>query len=161
MTIYDCALGSERQAISLSTNFVTFSPPCRTDLWYPKLNQVTWKNTFQVGPFLCFGIMPTAYCDSDRPNEGWRFPSDRQRLPRVYRPRYGIFLSCIFRHYFDVIYIQLEGLTLWQHPSFFGYFPAACTFEGILGDLYSSSVTNPGFNVDPLLLLSIHILTPC
>ena len=43
--------------------------------------------------------------------------------------------------------VSMKGLTLWQHPSFFGYFPAACTFEGILGDLYSSSVTNPGFNV--------------
>ncbi|KIM41616.1 hypothetical protein M413DRAFT_445591 [Hebeloma cylindrosporum] len=40
----------------------------------------------------------------------------------------------------------IPGLTHWQHPSFFAYFPAACTFEGILGDLYSSSITNPGFN---------------
>ncbi|KAK0432104.1 pyridoxal-dependent decarboxylase conserved domain-containing protein [Desarmillaria tabescens] len=40
----------------------------------------------------------------------------------------------------------IPGLTHWQHPSFFAYFPVACTFEGILGDLYSSSVTNPGFN---------------
>ncbi|KAJ3529049.1 hypothetical protein NM688_g7910 [Phlebia brevispora] len=40
----------------------------------------------------------------------------------------------------------IPGLTHWQHPSFFGYFPTACTFEGILGDLYSTSATNPGFN---------------
>jgi len=40
-----------------------------------------------------------------------------------------------------------EGMTHWQHPSFFAYFPTACTFEGILGDLYLSSVSNPGFNV--------------
>ncbi|KAK0212488.1 pyridoxal phosphate-dependent transferase [Desarmillaria ectypa] len=40
----------------------------------------------------------------------------------------------------------VPGLTHWQHPSFFAYFPTACTFEGILGDLYSSSVSNPGFN---------------
>jgi hypothetical protein len=39
------------------------------------------------------------------------------------------------------------GLTLWQHPSFFAYFPTASTFEGILGDLYANSVPNPGFNV--------------
>ncbi|KAF9002337.1 pyridoxal phosphate-dependent transferase [Cyathus striatus] len=40
----------------------------------------------------------------------------------------------------------MPGLTHWQHPSFFAYFPAACTFEGILGDLYGSSAFNPGFN---------------
>ncbi|KDR75274.1 hypothetical protein GALMADRAFT_249272 [Galerina marginata CBS 339.88] len=40
----------------------------------------------------------------------------------------------------------LPGLTHWQHPSFFAYFPTACTFEGILGDLYASSTCNPGFN---------------
>lgn len=39
------------------------------------------------------------------------------------------------------------GLTHWQHPSFFAYFPTACTFEGILADLYASSTANPGFNV--------------
>ncbi|KAK2464196.1 hypothetical protein APHAL10511_003653 [Amanita phalloides] len=40
----------------------------------------------------------------------------------------------------------LPGLTHWQHPSFFAYFPTACTFEGMLADLYSSSTCNPGFN---------------
>ncbi|KAF8348273.1 pyridoxal-dependent decarboxylase conserved domain-containing protein [Amanita rubescens] len=37
-------------------------------------------------------------------------------------------------------------MTHWQHPSFFAYFPTACTFEGMLADLYSSSTCNPGFN---------------
>ncbi|KAI0768182.1 aromatic-L-amino-acid decarboxylase [Trametes elegans] len=40
----------------------------------------------------------------------------------------------------------LPGITHWQHPNFFAYFPTACSLEGILGDLYSSSVSNPGFN---------------
>jgi aromatic-L-amino-acid decarboxylase len=40
----------------------------------------------------------------------------------------------------------LPGLTHWQHPSFFAYFPTACTFEAMLADLYSSSTSNPGFN---------------
>jgi aromatic-L-amino-acid decarboxylase len=40
----------------------------------------------------------------------------------------------------------LPGLTHWQHPSFFAYFPTSCTFEGILADLYSTSTGNPGFN---------------
>ena len=39
------------------------------------------------------------------------------------------------------------GLTHWQHPNFYAYFPTACTFEGVLGDLYATSATNPGFNV--------------
>ncbi|KAG1818039.1 pyridoxal phosphate-dependent transferase [Suillus subaureus] len=40
----------------------------------------------------------------------------------------------------------IPGLTHWQHPSFFAYFPTACTFEGILGELYASSASTPGFN---------------
>ncbi|EJU05861.1 hypothetical protein DACRYDRAFT_75274 [Dacryopinax primogenitus] len=40
----------------------------------------------------------------------------------------------------------LPGITSWQHPSFFAYFPSNATFEGMLADLYASSVTNPGFN---------------
>ncbi|KAF8585535.1 aromatic-L-amino-acid decarboxylase [Ramaria rubella] len=40
----------------------------------------------------------------------------------------------------------LPGVTHWQHPSFFAYFPTASTHEGVLGDLYASTVANPGFN---------------
>ncbi|RPD53751.1 hypothetical protein L226DRAFT_492786 [Lentinus tigrinus ALCF2SS1-7] len=40
----------------------------------------------------------------------------------------------------------LPGITHWQHPNFFAYFPTASTFEGLLGDLYSSSVANPTFS---------------
>ncbi|KAL1405947.1 hypothetical protein Q8F55_007629 [Vanrija albida] len=40
----------------------------------------------------------------------------------------------------------LPGITHWQHGKFFAYFPACVTFESILADMYSSSVTNPGFN---------------
>ncbi|RDB24903.1 Tyrosine decarboxylase 1 [Hypsizygus marmoreus] len=40
----------------------------------------------------------------------------------------------------------VPGLTHWQHPSFFGYFPTACTFEGIIAELYATSTSNPGFN---------------
>ncbi|KAF9453963.1 hypothetical protein P691DRAFT_526375 [Macrolepiota fuliginosa MF-IS2] len=40
----------------------------------------------------------------------------------------------------------VPGLTNWQHPSFFGFFPTACTFEGVIGDLLASSTSNPGFN---------------
>ncbi|KAF9528480.1 aromatic-L-amino-acid decarboxylase [Crepidotus variabilis] len=40
----------------------------------------------------------------------------------------------------------MPGITHWTHPSFFAYFPTANSFEGILGDLYASSVSTPGFN---------------
>ncbi|KAH9989806.1 pyridoxal phosphate-dependent transferase [Russula vinacea] len=42
--------------------------------------------------------------------------------------------------------VIVPGLTHWQHPSFFAYFPTASTFEGMLGDLLSSSTASPGFN---------------
>jgi hypothetical protein len=45
------------------------------------------------------------------------------------------------------ISFELTGLTHWQHPSFFAYFPTSSTFEGILAELYASSTSNPGFNV--------------
>lgn len=41
----------------------------------------------------------------------------------------------------------VPGITHWQHPSFFAYYPTGSTFEGIIADLYASSVSNPGFNV--------------
>jgi aromatic-L-amino-acid decarboxylase len=40
----------------------------------------------------------------------------------------------------------LPGMTHWQHPSFFAYFPANTTFEGMLADLHAAAVSNPGFN---------------
>jgi aromatic-L-amino-acid decarboxylase len=40
------------------------------------------------------------------------------------------------------------GITHWQHPQFFAYFPSISTFESILGELYTASVSNPGFNVN-------------
>ncbi|BEJ10639.1 hypothetical protein CspHIS471_0100610 [Cutaneotrichosporon sp. HIS471] len=42
--------------------------------------------------------------------------------------------------------LVMPGITHWQHPKFFAYFPSVVTFESILGDMYSSSVSNPGFN---------------
>lgn len=46
----------------------------------------------------------------------------------------------------DYTKLILPGLTHWQHPSFFGFFPTACTFQGIIADLLTSSTSNPGFN---------------
>ncbi|KAF8705993.1 Pyridoxal-dependent decarboxylase conserved domain, partial [Rhizoctonia solani] len=52
---------------------------------------------------------------------------------------------------FDVIAKDFQehimpGITHWQHPSFFAYFPVANTFESVLADILAGSITNPGFN---------------
>jgi aromatic-L-amino-acid/L-tryptophan decarboxylase len=41
----------------------------------------------------------------------------------------------------------MPGVTHWQHPSFFAYFPAAGTLESIIAELYAATAMNPGFNV--------------
>lgn len=58
-------------------------------------------------------------------------------------PEHGEEWSSISKDYQNII---LPGITHWQHPNFFAYFPANATFEGALADLYSTSITNPGFN---------------
>ncbi|KAL4398972.1 carboxy-lyase [Malassezia pachydermatis] len=40
----------------------------------------------------------------------------------------------------------LPGITQWQHPMFFGYFPSNVTYEGILADMFAAMTTNPAFN---------------
>jgi aromatic-L-amino-acid decarboxylase len=47
----------------------------------------------------------------------------------------------------------MPGLTHWQHPSFFAYFPTAASFESLLGELYACAAPNPGFNVGPICLI--------
>ncbi|GAA5858964.1 hypothetical protein JCM8547_007178 [Rhodosporidiobolus lusitaniae] len=42
--------------------------------------------------------------------------------------------------------VVLPGITHWQHPSFFAYFPANTNYESILADMYAGAVSNPGFN---------------
>ena len=43
----------------------------------------------------------------------------------------------IFR---DLEEIILPGLSLWQHPSFFGYFPSNCSLASVLGDYLSTGL---------------------
>jgi aromatic-L-amino-acid/L-tryptophan decarboxylase len=45
--------------------------------------------------------------------------------------------EAIFR---DLEQILLPGLTHWQHPSFFGYFPANSCLAGVLGDFLSTGL---------------------
>ena len=40
----------------------------------------------------------------------------------------------------DLDRIVLPGLSLWQHPRFFGYFPANALLSGVLGDLASTGL---------------------
>ncbi|MDP9239935.1 MAG: pyridoxal-dependent decarboxylase, partial [Actinomycetota bacterium] len=40
----------------------------------------------------------------------------------------------------DLDRVVLPGITHWQHPGFFGYFPANASFPAILGDLLSSGL---------------------
>ena len=49
--------------------------------------------------------------------------------------------DAIFR---DLDQILVPGLSHWQHPSFFGYFPANAPFSSVLGDFLSSGPGGPG-----------------
>jgi aromatic-L-amino-acid decarboxylase len=40
----------------------------------------------------------------------------------------------------DLERVVLPGLTLWQHPRFFGYFPSNALLSGVLGDLASTGL---------------------
>ena len=40
----------------------------------------------------------------------------------------------------DLDRVVLPGLSLWQHPAFFGYFPANASLAAVLGDLVSSGL---------------------
>jgi aromatic-L-amino-acid decarboxylase len=46
----------------------------------------------------------------------------------------------------DLEKIILPGLTLWQHPRFFGYFPANSSLSSVLGDLLSTGLGVLGLN---------------
>jgi len=65
-----------------------------------------------------------------------------QRLP-LEAPVHGEPWSAIMHDYDAHI---LPGITHWQHPMFFGFFPANATYEGILADMLACMTTNPAFN---------------
>jgi aromatic-L-amino-acid decarboxylase len=46
----------------------------------------------------------------------------------------------IDRLFHDLEQVILPGLTLWQHPSFFGYFPANACLASVLGDYLSTGL---------------------
>ena len=62
--------------------------------------------------------------------------SVRERLPRA-APEHGEPFAAVLR---DVDEIIVPGLTHWQSPNFFAYFPANASGPAILGDLLSSGL---------------------
>ncbi|KAI6131246.1 pyridoxal phosphate-dependent transferase [Pisolithus croceorrhizus] len=79
----------------------------------------------------------------DRPVSARVEPGYLRRALPSEAPQTGDNFDLIVQDYEKYI---IPGLTHWQHPSFFAYFPTAGTFEAVLGDLYASSAPNPGFN---------------
>ena len=58
-------------------------------------------------------------------------------------PEHGEDWRDIMRDYDEHI---LRGITHWQHPMFYGFFPANTSYEGILADMLAAMTSNPGFN---------------
>ncbi|CAA6803895.1 MAG: Aromatic-L-amino-acid decarboxylase (EC [uncultured Aureispira sp.] len=52
-------------------------------------------------------------------------------------PLKGEEMSVIFKDFQDII---LPGITHWQHPSFFAYFPANTSFPSILGEMLTATL---------------------
>lgn len=46
----------------------------------------------------------------------------------------------------DVDRCIIPGMTLWQHPHFFAYFPAACNYPSILADMLGGGLACVGFS---------------
>ncbi|GAA6003303.1 hypothetical protein JCM10207_001852 [Rhodosporidiobolus poonsookiae] len=70
-------------------------------------------------------------------------PGDIAKLIAESAPENGEAWDDIAKDFDRVI---LPGITHWQHPNFFAYFPANTNYESILADMYAGAVSNPGFN---------------
>ena len=64
------------------------------------------------------------------------------RLPAS-APEHGESAAAVFA---DFNTLLKPGVTHWQHPSFFGYFPANATLSSVLGDLLSSGLGTIGLS---------------
>src|SRR3954462_12282117 len=68
-------------------------------------------------------------------------PGDvRAALPPI-PPEQGEPFSAVLA---DLDRVVLPGITHWQHPGFFGYFPANTSGPSVLGDLASAGPGRPG-----------------
>ena len=108
-----------------------------------------FKRAYSTWAFLPPAMMLTANelstWEVNAPEQGEEFEVIANDYQKFILPGLSTHMMYFFFNWHVYMYI---GLTHWQHPSFFAYFPTACTFEGILGDLYASSTCNPGFNVN-------------
>ena len=66
----------------------------------------------------------------------------KARLPKA-PPESAESFDCIFR---DLDEIILPGLSHWQHPRFFGYFPANSLLASVLGDYLSTGLGSLGLS---------------
>ncbi|UZJ52299.1 hypothetical protein CBS101457_001619 [Exobasidium rhododendri] len=80
---------------------------------------------------------------SQRPVMAQVEPGFLGQLIPDHAPEHGEEWSSIAKDYQEII---LPGITHWQHPNFYAYFPAIATFEGFLADLHSAAISHPGFN---------------
>lgn len=46
----------------------------------------------------------------------------------------------------DIEKVVIDGNTHWQHPNFHAYFPTACSYQAIMGDILSSGLASIGFS---------------
>lgn len=74
---------------------------------------------------------------SERPVLAQTAPGDIKAALPTAPPNQPEPFAAIFR---DLEQIVLPGLTHWQHPSFFGYFPANAAFASVLGDYLSTGL---------------------
>ena len=74
---------------------------------------------------------------ADRPVMATTAPGEvKSQLPLAPPERPEDF-AAVFR---DLDRVILPGLTLWQHPQFFGYFPSNCSLASVLGDYLSTGL---------------------
>lgn len=45
----------------------------------------------------------------------------------------------------DIEPVVLSTNTNWHHPTFFAYYPTACSYPSILGDMLSAAIASIGF----------------
>ena len=88
---------------------------------------------------------------ADRPVMAQTAPGEVKAQLPVHPPDAPESFDAILR---DLDRIILPGLTHWQHPRFFGYFPANCSLASVLGDFCST-----GFGVNGLAWQASPALT--
>ena len=74
---------------------------------------------------------------SDRPVMAQSRPGDIRAALPASPPRAPESFDAVLRDLDDII---MPGISHWQHPSFFGYFPANSSYASLLGDFLSSGL---------------------